>query len=73
MPEEEAVEPAVDTVVVYQGNDDLWYWRRVAPNNRIIAVGGEGYDNQDDCIEIATELGLGTRGQPAMVVEDSSS
>ena len=28
---------------IYQGKDSQWYWRLIAGNNRIIAVGGEGY------------------------------
>lgn len=27
-----------------------WRWRFYAPNNKIVAVGGEGYVNKADCI-----------------------
>lgn len=32
-----------------------WYWRLRAGNNRVIAVGGEGFHNKADAIR-ATEL-----------------
>ena len=35
---------------VYKGKDGQWYWRFYALNNQIIAVGGEGYENQADCV-----------------------
>ncbi len=33
-----------------QGNGQF-YWRLVAGNNKIIADGGEGYENYDDLLE----------------------
>jgi uncharacterized protein YegP (UPF0339 family) len=48
-------------------NDD-WYWHLRADNNRIIATGGEGYKNKNDClhgIELVKELA------PTAPVEES--
>ena len=30
--------------------NDEWYWRLRASNGQIIAVGGEGYKNEGDCL-----------------------
>jgi uncharacterized protein YegP (UPF0339 family) len=35
---------------VFKGKDGQWYWRFYAPNNRIVAIGGEGYQNKSDCV-----------------------
>jgi uncharacterized protein YegP (UPF0339 family) len=35
---------------VFKGTDGQWYWRFYAPNNQIIAIGGEGYENKSDCV-----------------------
>ena len=35
---------------VFKGKDSQWYWRFYAPNNQIIAIGGEGYKNKSDCV-----------------------
>jgi len=32
--------------VVYQGQDQQWYWRLVGPNNRPIAASGEGFETR---------------------------
>lgn len=29
-----------------------WFWKAVAPNNRSIAIGGEGYHNRGDILAI---------------------
>ena len=34
---------------MFKGNDGQWYWRFYAPNNQIVAIGGEGYVNKADC------------------------
>jgi hypothetical protein len=56
-------ERANDVVYYYQGVDENWYWHRVAPNNKILST-GEGYENKDYCIEIATELNPGLAVKP---------
>lgn len=35
---------------VYKDSQNQWRWRLVAGNNRIIANSGEGYWNQQDCL-----------------------
>lgn len=35
-----------DKTEVYKGQDGQWYWRKVAPNGKVIAVGGEGYSRK---------------------------
>jgi len=35
--------------LMFKGNDGQWYWRFYAPNNQIVAIGGEGYVNKADC------------------------
>ena len=35
---------------VFRGTNGQWYWRFYAPNNQIVAVGGEGYINKTDCV-----------------------
>lgn len=30
----------------YQGSDHLWYWRLIDGNNKIVAIGGEGYASE---------------------------
>ena len=39
----------------FQGKDRLWYWRRVAANNEIVA-NSEGYQNRADAVKIACGL-----------------
>jgi hypothetical protein len=48
-------ERANDVVHYYKGTNGNWFWHRVAPNNEILSS-GEGYENKDYCIEIATAL-----------------
>jgi uncharacterized protein len=38
------------TFIVYVGEDKQYRWKLVAPNNRNIANGGEGYENKADCL-----------------------
>jgi uncharacterized protein YegP (UPF0339 family) len=33
----------IDEIEVFRGHAGDWYWRRVAPNGRIITVGGEPF------------------------------
>lgn len=43
-----------DVVQVYRRADGLWAWRRLAPNNRVIATdGGQGYEHKTEAIEMA--------------------
>lgn len=45
------------TRLVFQREDDKWAWHLAADNGRIIATdGGEGYDNDDDCREMADRI-----------------
>jgi hypothetical protein len=36
----------MDKIQVFPGRDGDFYWRRVAPNGDIIAIGGEGYTSR---------------------------
>jgi uncharacterized protein YegP (UPF0339 family) len=41
----------------YKRNDDKWAWRLTADNGEIVAVdGAQGYDNYDDCQEMADKV-----------------
>jgi len=44
-----------ERVELYRGRDRLWYFRRVAANNEIVAD-SEGYQNRADAIAIAAKL-----------------
>lgn len=47
---------AVEHVHVYRGfsvRGRRWYWRRRSANGRVIAIGGEGYHNLSDCLNMA--------------------
>ena len=35
---------------LFQGENLQWYWRLVAANGQIIAIGGEGYFNRADAV-----------------------
>ena len=41
----------------YQDSQDLWRWRRIAPNGRIVGSSSEGYKNKIDCIYNARRNG----------------
>ena len=34
---------------IFEGEDELWYWRLRAGNNKIIADGGQGYQKIESC------------------------
>lgn len=34
---------------LYQDSSDEWRWRFLAPNNKSIAISGEGYQNKSGC------------------------
>ena len=34
----------------FQGRDRLWYWRLIDGNNKIVAVGGEGYASESNVL-----------------------
>jgi uncharacterized protein YegP (UPF0339 family) len=59
---------------IYQRAADRWAWRLVADNNHILATdGGQGYENQADCEEIAlTIIGGHYRPRPQGVPVISS-
>jgi|SRR5215831_2580483 len=44
-----------ERVELYRGRDKLWYFRRVAANNEIVAD-SEGYQNRADAVKIAHKL-----------------
>ncbi len=35
---------------VFKGTDGQWYWRFMAPNEQVVAEGGEGYTTYGKCI-----------------------
>jgi uncharacterized protein YegP (UPF0339 family) len=35
---------------MFKGQNGQWYWHLKASNNRIVATGGEGYHNEQDCL-----------------------
>jgi uncharacterized protein YegP (UPF0339 family) len=39
------------TYVYYKDSKGEWRWRLVASNGRIIADSGEGYKNEQDCLD----------------------
>lgn len=43
----------------FKGSDGLWWWRRIAPNGRIVGGSTEGYVNRADCVENARRHGYG--------------
>ena len=52
---------ATDRLIVYrtvasEKQEQPWRWRRVAPNGRIVANGGEAYFNRSDCLESAQRI-----------------
>lgn len=54
----------------YYGKDvrGEWRWHLKAENNRIIAVSGEGYQNERDCLE-AIALVKGSKDAPVKKVD----
>jgi len=49
----------VDIVEVYQDEAGEYRWRRIAPNNRIIADSGEGYVDRNNAREAAERVNEG--------------
>lgn len=41
--------------MIYRDDSGEWRWRRIAPNNRVVADSGEGYKNKGDCYDIARQ------------------
>lgn len=39
----------------YKDSAHEWRWRRIAENGRIVADSGEGYQNKQDCLNMAVE------------------
>lgn len=48
-----------DIVVIFQGADGEFYWRRVAPNGRIVSVWGEGSKRKWNCERSAKRVNPG--------------
>ena len=46
----------MDKFVVYKGNDDQYYWRLVASNGRIVAIGGEGFVTRSNATRAAENV-----------------
>lgn len=45
-----------DRLEVYADKDGHWRWRRLAANNKIIAVSGEGYVNREHAVTMAQDI-----------------
>ena len=41
----------------YQDPQNLWRWRRIASNGRIVGSSSQGYVNKSDCIDNAKRNG----------------
>lgn len=49
-----------DIVWIYQRIDGRWEWRREAANHEIVSTsGGQGYEHEDKCVEMARALNPG--------------
>lgn len=44
----------MDHVHIYKGEDEQWYWRRVAPNGEIISDGAEGFADSENAFDNAS-------------------
>jgi uncharacterized protein YegP (UPF0339 family) len=44
------------TLLYYKGEDDLWYWRLLASNKRIIADGSEGYSSKSNILRAIKKI-----------------
>ena len=47
----------MDKWEIYQDASNLWRWRRIAPNGRIVGASSQGYVNKSDCIDNARRNG----------------
>lgn len=54
--EEIALRGVSDRHIIYQDKKGEWRWRRIARNNRIIAVSGEGYKNLNHCFAMVKRI-----------------
>jgi len=41
----------------YKDSQNLWRWRRIASNGRIVGASSQGYVNKSDCVENARRNG----------------
>jgi uncharacterized protein YegP (UPF0339 family) len=55
-------------VIVYQGDDGLWYWHLKAENGEIIADSAEGSRHKGYAISVAKKLNPGAE----LVIDDKS-
>lgn len=46
-----STDSTVDTIHVYRDHAGQWRWNFKAPNGRILADSGEGYEHKSDCEE----------------------
>jgi uncharacterized protein YegP (UPF0339 family) len=62
-----------DRVEVYKDEAGEYRWKRIAPNNRIVADGGEGYTHLHDCMTSAERQGLAIVINAIVVKEEGDS
>lgn len=48
-----------DTVTVYRGKDNDWYWHRTAQNGKVVADSSEGYVNLEQARRMAIHINNG--------------
>jgi hypothetical protein len=46
----------MDTVFFYKDDAGEWRWHRKSENGRIVADGGEGYQNRQDIYDITWDM-----------------
>lgn len=44
------------TLLYYQGENELWYWRLLASNKKIIADGSEGYSSKSNIMRAVKKM-----------------
>lgn len=57
-------DPQPDSIIIFKDQNNEWRWRRTAANRQVIAVSGEGYENESDCVDMATQLACPRHGVP---------
>lgn len=46
-----------------------YYWRAIHENGRIVAIGGEGYNNKEDCKTSWRRLKIALNGNDFEIIE----
>ena len=54
---------------LYKDGAEEWRWRLLAPNGKVVADGGEGYTERNDCVEGISRVTSALIHQHPMVVE----